>query len=72
MRKKITLNLDAAIVIILVFIVSFGFNLYQRYQYSQVFQENMDLRWDNQNMKINWDQFKDTKTALEKCQAIQK
>jgi len=51
--KKIELHLDALITIIVVFVLAIGFMLYQRYQYSVVLQENIDLTWDNEKLKVD-------------------
>ena len=53
MARKLHIHLDAAIVLVLVLTASFGFNLYQRYQYSQLLQAHVDLEWDAQNTTIN-------------------
>ena len=51
--KKIELHLDALITIIVVFVLASSFMLYQRYQYSVVLQENIDLTWDNEKLKAD-------------------
>ena len=51
--KKIELHLDALITIIVVFILAISFIIFQRYQYSDVLQENIDLTWDNEKLKVN-------------------
>ena len=51
--KKFELHLDALITIIIVFVLAVGFILYQRYQYSVVLQENIDLTWDNEKLKAD-------------------
>jgi len=43
--KKFTLHIDALAVIIIVFVTSFGFNLYQRYQYSDLLKEHIGLQF---------------------------
>ena len=53
--KKIELHLDALITIIVVFILAISFILFQRYQYSDVLQENIDLNWEHENLKVNYD-----------------
>lgn len=53
--KKVEIHKDAVIAIIVVFIFSFSFILYQRYQYSDLLQENVDLTWDNANLQANLD-----------------
>lgn len=64
--KKATLNLDAIIVLVIVFAVSFGFNLYQRYQYRDLLQAKVDADWHAQNMKSSWIY---TKGQLAACRA---
>ena len=51
--KKIELHLDALITIIVVFVLASSFILYQRYQFSDVLQENIDLTWENEKLKVN-------------------
>lgn len=42
--KKIGLHIDALAVIIFVFLASFSFNFYQRYQYSDLLREHISLQ----------------------------
>ncbi len=51
--KKIEIHVDALIAIIIVVALTLGFILFQRYQYSIVLQENIDLTWDNENLKVS-------------------
>ena len=51
--KKIELHLDALISIVVVFVLASSFILFQRHQYSKVLQENIDLAWENENLKVN-------------------
>lgn len=53
--KKVEIHKDAVIAIIVVFIFSFSFILYQRYQYSDLLQENVDLTWGNANLQAELD-----------------
>jgi hypothetical protein len=62
--KKVELHVDAIAVIVLVFVASFGFNLYQRYQYSDLMEEHVELQWRAQDTEINW---KYVKGLLEIC-----
>jgi hypothetical protein len=66
--KKIGLNLDAFIAIIVVFLLSFGFNLYQRFQYSDLMQEHLDTKWKALTMELNWQY---AKGMLEQCQVTE-
>ncbi len=63
--KKIELNFDALIVIIVVFLLAFGFIFYQRHQFSKVMQENIDITWESVKLKADL-QFKTN--LLEKCE----
>ena len=51
--KKIELHLDALITIVVVFVLAISFLLYQRYQYADVLQKNIDLTWDNEKLKVD-------------------
>ena len=51
--KKFELHLDALIIIIVVFVLASSFMLYQRYQFSDVLQKNIDLTWDNEKLKVD-------------------
>ena len=51
--KKFELHLDALITIIVVFVLALSFILYQRYQYSDLLQENVDLKWEYGNLEAN-------------------
>ena len=62
--KKFELHLDALITIIIVFVLAVGFILYQRYQYSVVLQENIDLTWENEKLKVD---LIVEKSLLDKC-----
>jgi len=66
--KKFELHLDALITIIAVFVLVFSFVLYQRHQFSDLLQENVDLTWDNEILKASLDyktaQFEDCKNVL--------
>lgn len=42
--KKFTLHIDALALLILVFSVSLGFNIFQRYQYSDLLHEHIKLQ----------------------------
>jgi len=51
--KKFELHLDALITIAVVFVLAIGFLLFQRYQYADVLQKNIDLTWDNETLKVD-------------------
>ena len=62
--KKFQLHLDAVIALIVVFVLIFSVILFQRYQYSKLLQDNIDLAWDNENLTVNLDY---TSTLLDRC-----
>jgi len=51
--KKFELHLDALITIFVVFVLAIGFLLFQRYQYADVLQKNIDITWDNETLKVD-------------------
>jgi len=51
--KKIGLHIDAIVVIVIVFTASFGFNLYQRYQYSDLLKEHIALQQRTMGMEFS-------------------
>ena len=51
--KKFEFHLDALITVIVVFVLAISFILYQRHQFSEVFQENVDLVWENETLKVD-------------------
>jgi len=63
--KKFELHWDAAMVIALVLVASFGFNLFQHRQFKTLLQEKVDAQWEADNMKVNWLY---VKKKLEDCQ----
>lgn len=63
--KKFALHWDAAAALALVFVASFGFNLYQRHQYQSLLQELVDARWKADNMEVNW---RYVSAKLEQCE----
>jgi hypothetical protein len=65
--RKVELHMDALIAIIVVFILCFSAVLFQRYQYSDLLQDNVDLTWDNENLKVNLDY---TSSKLEECNKL--
>ena len=46
------------------FVLAISFLLYQRYQYADVLQENIDLTWDNEKLKVD---LIVEKSLLDKC-----
>lgn len=64
MKKQFTLNLDALLVLAMVFLVAFGFIGYQRYQYSDLLKEHIQLQWFSQDLEIDAVYLK---AKLERC-----
>ena len=64
MAKKVSIHLDAVLGIVLIFIISFGFNLYQRYQFMDLLKEYGEAETKAQDMEVNW---KYVKTLLVQC-----
>jgi hypothetical protein len=63
--KKIGLHIDALAVIIIIFIMSFGFNFYQRYQYSDLLKEHLALQQRNLGMEFSLASLEARLNALE-------
>ena len=63
--KKTELHIDALAMIIIVFIASFGFNLYQRYQYSDLLKEHFALQQSNLGMEFSLTSLEARLQALE-------
>jgi hypothetical protein len=53
MTKKISLNYDFAAVFIIALAASCGYNIYQQYQYTELFAKHVDLRWSTQDAEAN-------------------
>ncbi|MBV1789290.1 hypothetical protein KQ940_14630 [Marinobacterium sp. D7] len=53
--KKFTLNLDAAVVILLLFLTAFGLNLYQYGKYQELKDENFRLQLQGLEDRMNLD-----------------
>lgn len=68
MVNKIYLHWDAMIVIVVLFITSFGFNLYQRYQYSDLLKESVEAQTKAQDMEVNWNYVKGLLAQCKKTQ----
>ena len=51
LKKAYTLHFDAMLVMGLVFVVSFGFNLYQKSQYSELLQQYVDEKWKSADLE---------------------
>lgn len=62
---KIGLHIDAIIVIVILFMASFGFNLYQRYQYSDLLEAHSGLQMTQLGMDFS---LSVQKALLEKCE----
>jgi hypothetical protein len=51
--------------VIVVFVLAISFILYQRHQFSIVFQENIDLTWEIETLKVD---FELKSRMLERCE----
>jgi len=51
--KKFELHLDALIAVVVVLILAGGFIVYQRFQYAEAMQDNVDLTWEVETMKVD-------------------
>ncbi|KEA62455.1 hypothetical protein ADIMK_3346 [Marinobacterium lacunae] len=58
--KKFTLHLDAAVVILLLFLVAFGLNLYQYSKYKELKDENFRLQIQGVEDRMNLDSLRYT------------
>jgi hypothetical protein len=65
--KKFEFHLDALITVIVVFVLAIGFILYQRHQFSIVMQENIDLTWEVETLKVD---FELKSRLLDRCEKI--
>lgn len=65
MTKKVTLNYDFIGAFIIVLIVSAGYNIYQHFQYKELYTEHVDLTWSAQNAEAN---VVYTRKQLESCE----
>ena len=63
--KKIELHIDALIVIIILFILSFGFGFYQHHQYSSLLAEHNRLQTTHLGMELS---LSVKEALLKKCQ----
>jgi hypothetical protein len=64
MTRKVTLNYDFIGVIIIVLIASVGYNIYQGFQYKELFTAYVDQTWSAQNTEAN---LVYTRKQLESC-----
>jgi len=64
LRKRIELSMDVALILVLVFAISFGFILYQKFQYSSLLETYINTQWSLQNEEVNVQYFKG---LYEKC-----
>lgn len=64
--QKIGLHIDAMIVIVILFMASFGLNLYQRYQYSDLLEAHSGLQMNQLGMDFSLSVHK---ALLEKCES---
>ena len=64
MSKKVTLNYDFIGIFIVLFIASVGYNIYQNFEYKELFAEHVDHTWSAQNTEAN---LVYTRKQLESC-----
>jgi len=64
MSKKVTLNYDFIGIFIVLFIASVGYNIYQNFQYKELFAAHVDQTWSAQNTEAN---LVYTRKQLESC-----
>ncbi|GGC10292.1 hypothetical protein GCM10011352_40980 [Marinobacterium zhoushanense] len=69
--KKLTLNLDAAVVIFLLFLTAFGLNLYQYSKYQELTDENYRLQLQGLEDRMNLDSMRFALERLNKRLEIQ-
>lgn len=53
MKKKFELNLDAALVITLLFVITLGLNVFQYFNYQEVLTENIKLQLQSVQDQLN-------------------
>jgi len=58
--------MDALVVIVVLFVGSFGFNVYQRYQYMDLLQAHIDLQWTSTTTGLSLSM---SEASLKKCEA---
>ncbi len=63
--KKITLHYDALITVLILFIASFSFNFYQRYQYSDLLHEHIAIQKNRLTMELSLAMLE---SSLDKCE----
>ncbi len=64
MGKKVEVNLDTIITISAIYILLIGIVVFQRFQYSELFEEHISLQWTAQDAEFN---VRILKKRLEKC-----
>jgi CHASE3 domain sensor protein len=69
MKKQFTLNLDALLVLALVFLITVGFMSYQRNQYSDLLEEHIQLQWSSQDLEVD---VVSLKAKLKQCSTPEK
>ena len=63
--KKIGLHIDAVAVITILFILSFSFNFFQRYQYSDLLEEHSSLQFKHMGTEFS---LSTKELLLKKCE----
>ena len=64
MTKKLTLNYDFIGIVIVLFIASVSYNIYQNFQYTELFAAHVDQTWSAQDTEAD---LVYTRKQLESC-----
>ena len=64
MTKKLTLNYDFIGIVIVLFIASVSYNIYQNFQYKELFAAHVDQTWSAQDIEAD---LVYTRKQLESC-----
>ncbi|MNC85043.1 hypothetical protein D3C83_06150 [compost metagenome] len=52
MVRKVGLHVDALVAIVLLFVAAVGFIAYQRYQYSDLLEDNVNRQWNQMMLEL--------------------
>jgi hypothetical protein len=63
--KKATINYDFIVVVIILFVASCGYNVYQQFTFKDLFTKHVDLQWSAQNAEAD---LVYVRNQLESCQ----
>lgn len=53
MPRKLEVHYDFVAIAVICFVLSAGFNIYQRYQYKDLLAQHTALQWEAQDLEIN-------------------